>query len=60
TADLEGIIDFYKKKSSPIVALYDVKKTSLAKNYATALLDQENKMNSATNLRRLNRYDLTL
>jgi len=44
TADLEGIIDFYKKKSSPIVALYDVKKTSLAKHYATALLDQDSRI----------------
>jgi hypothetical protein len=38
TDDLKGIIDFYKKKSSPIVALYDVKKTSLAKHYVTVCL----------------------
>jgi glucose-1-phosphate thymidylyltransferase len=44
TDDLKGMIDFYKKKSSPIVALYDVKKTSLAKHYATVLLNQDGKI----------------
>ncbi|MGQ9719211.1 MAG: nucleotidyltransferase family protein [Nitrososphaerales archaeon] len=44
TDDLEGIINLYKKKLSPIVALYDMKRPDLAKHYATVLLDQEGKI----------------
>ena len=40
-ADLKEMMDFYKKKSSPIVALYDIGKLDLAKQYATVLLDQD-------------------
>lgn len=43
-ADLKEMIEFYKKKSSPIVALYDLKKLDLAKHYATVLIDQDNRI----------------
>lgn len=44
TADLEGMMKLYREKSSPIVALYDVKKLNLAKHYATVFLDQDSKI----------------
>jgi len=44
TTSLKGIIDFYREKSSSIVALYDVKNRDLAKHYATVLLDEEGRI----------------
>jgi len=44
TADLKEMINFYRKKSSPVIALYNTKDLNLAKRYATVLLDQDNKI----------------
>jgi len=44
TANLKEIIEFYKKKTSPVVALYDVKKPELARHYATVLLDRDGRI----------------
>jgi len=44
TSDLKEMMDFYKKKSSPVIAVYDTKDLSLAKQYATVILDQDNKI----------------
>ncbi|MCP8307180.1 MAG: nucleotidyltransferase family protein [archaeon] len=44
TADLKGMINLYKKKSSPVIALYNINNLNLAKHYATVLLDQDNKI----------------
>ncbi|MEM3538308.1 MAG: nucleotidyltransferase family protein, partial [Nitrososphaerales archaeon] len=44
TADLKRMIEFYKKKSSPTIALYDLKRHDLVKHYATVLIDQDNRI----------------
>jgi len=44
TADLRGMINFYREKLSPIVALYDVGEKELAKHYAAALLDKDGRI----------------
>ena len=44
TDNLKGMIDFYKEKSSPIVALYNVENRDLVRHYAAALLDENSRI----------------
>lgn len=44
SSDLKGLVNFYKKKKSPVIALYDVGDLKLAKRYSTVDLDRDGKV----------------
>jgi glucose-1-phosphate thymidylyltransferase len=44
TVDFDGIMKFYRDKSLPVVGLYDLETPDMAKQYATVLLDQDDKI----------------
>lgn len=44
TSELDEFVKHYRKKTSPIIALYDVKDPAVAKNFAVVSVDSEGKI----------------
>ncbi|MEM3403439.1 MAG: nucleotidyltransferase family protein [Nitrososphaeria archaeon] len=44
TSDLKGFLEAFNELRSPIVGLYDIKRVDLAKNFATVIIDDSNRI----------------